>query len=154
MSADNLPTIGSLDELAALVDSPDRGEGLYVRWSRGPASDLGASAHQSSRDGLTGIPLPGLSANPLWVEGWWGERSRALWVARRLYDYRHLRERRGPGVRAWVFRGEEHGRGPDNEPLVVCREPIAWVADEVLAECERMVAEQGVGPWGSLDRER
>ncbi|MFB9433618.1 DUF6098 family protein [Streptoalloteichus tenebrarius] len=148
----DLRTIERLDDLAELVSGPDRGEGLYLRWSRGPTADLAGSDDQSSRDGLTGVPLPGLSANPLRVEEWWGDRSRRLWVARRLHDYRHLRHQRGPGVRPWVLRAEERGRGPDNEPLVVCREPVAWVAESVLADCDRVVAEQQADDWGPLDR--
>ena len=102
---DDLPTIRSLDGLAELVE---RREGLFLRWSRGPTAD----AEQASRDELTGRPMTGLSANPLAVEPWWNGGSLRTWVARRLYDYRHLREERGPGVRPWVLEGEEHGRGP------------------------------------------
>jgi hypothetical protein len=149
-----LPTIGTLAELAELVGrDPHRGS-LYVRWSYGPGEDLAdrRPGKQTSRDALTGVVLPGLSANPLRVEPWWGDRSVRLWVARRLYDYRHLREQRGPGVRPWVLIGRQIGRGPDNEPLVVCRRPVAWISDEALAECERAVEEQASDEWGPLDR--
>lgn len=138
-----LPTITNLAELADLL-----GEDVYVRWSKGPAAD----AASTSRDSLTGVELPGLSASPLHVEPWWGDRSRRLWVARRLFDYRHLRDLRGPDVRAWVLKGGEVGRGPDNEPLVQCREPIAWVADSALRECEELVEAQHSEEWGPLDR--
>jgi hypothetical protein len=146
-----MPVVGSLDELTALIESSKADQVLYVRWSKGPAEDC-AGAEQTSRDALTGVELPGLSANPLRVEPWWGDRSVRLWVARRLYDYRHLREERGPGVRPWILVGEERGRGPDNEPLVHCRQPIAWVSDAALRECERVVEEQGSPEWGSLSR--
>lgn len=151
---DDLPTIGTLAELADLVTRRARGEALYVRWSRGPEEDLadGRPCAQTSRDALTGVALPGLSANPLRIEPWWGTRSVSLWVARRLYDYEHLRELRGPGVRPWVLLGTPTGRGPDNEPLVVCREPIAWIADGVLRECEEAIARQHSPEWGPLDR--
>lgn len=148
-------TLHTLDELAALVEKTGSGEELYVRWSKGPDEDLtgGTADEQSSRDGLTGITLPGLSANPLRVEPWWGGRPVRLWVARRLYDYRHLRRLRGPGVRPWVLSGRERGRGPDNEPLVYCDRAIAWISERALRECERAVAEQGgADQWGSLDR--
>jgi hypothetical protein len=148
-------TVHNLGELAALVEEAGSGEQLYVRWSKGPEEDLagGAGNKQSSRDGLTGITLPGLSANSLRVEPWWGDRPVRLWVARRLYDYRHVRARRGPGVRPWVLAGDERGRGPDNEPLVICHRVIAWISDTALQECERAVAEQGGSDrWGSLDR--
>ena len=83
---EDLPTVHDLDELAALVDRAGPGDELYLRWSKGPDAD----GEQASRDALTGITLPGLSANPLRVEPWWGGRSLRLWVARRLYDYWHL----------------------------------------------------------------
>jgi hypothetical protein len=57
-----------------------------------------------------------------------------LWVARRLYDYQHLRDARGPGVKPWILVGDRCGRGPDNEPLVRCRRPMAWIADHALHE--------------------
>jgi hypothetical protein len=145
-----LPTISTLDDLAELVrqDAQD----LYVRWSLGPEVDLDGRAHGSSRDALTGIPLPGMSANSLRVEDWWGDRPLDLWVARRLYDYRHLRDLRGPGVRPWILRARECSRGPDNEPLVVDAHPVAWVDEAVLEQGERLVEEQRSPEWGSLDR--
>ncbi|HEX4724766.1 MAG TPA: DUF6098 family protein [Pseudonocardiaceae bacterium] len=148
-----LSTIHDLDGLVALVRAHGD-DNLYVRWSAGPDTDLvaGSGGHSASHDGLTGVPLPGLSANPLRTEPWWGDRSPRLWLARRLFDYRHLAELRGPGVRAWVLTGEEVGRGPDNEPLVRCRRPVAWIEDGALAECERMIANQNSAEWGPLDR--
>ncbi len=65
-TADELPVLRTLDDLTDLVGRNDR---LYVRWSRGPAIDLKSV---SSRDDLTGVPMPGLSANSLGVESWWG----------------------------------------------------------------------------------
>jgi hypothetical protein len=146
--AGTLPTVNDLDELAQWCG--DDGAGLYVRWSRGPEVDLRDGPR--SRDGLTGVLLPGLSANPLRRETWWHGRSMRLWLARRLYDYQHLRELRGPGVRPWLLRGTEIARGPDNEPLVRCDEPLAWIADTVLAEARSLVDRQGSAEWGSLDR--
>jgi len=143
--ADDLPTLHTLDELADLLDGRSD---LYVRWSRGPEVDV----RTTSKDDLTGVPLPGLSANPLAVEDWWDGRSLQLWVARRLYDYRHLREIRGPGVRPWVLSGHEVARGPDNEPLVKCLQPIAWLNEQVVAEALRLVDEQA-DDWGSLRRQ-
>jgi hypothetical protein len=128
------------------------GERLFVRWSRGPEVDLACGPEQSSKDALTGVDLPGLSANPLAVEDWWGDRPLRLWVARRLYDYHHLRELRGPGVRPWLLVGEQCGRGPDNEPLVQCRRPVAWVSERALHEADREVAAQASDEWGPLHR--
>jgi hypothetical protein len=142
-SPDDLPVVETVDDLADLVRRA--GTDLYVRWSKGPADDRDSQ----SRDDLTGIELPGLSASALAVEDWWRDRSLALWIARRLYDYRHLRERRD--ARAWLFRGVEVGRGPDNEPLVRCEEPLSWIGEAAVAEAEQMMERQA-GEWGTLDR--
>ena len=104
-----------------------------------------------SRDELTGLQLPGLSANSLKVESWWAERPLTAWLARRLYDYRHLSEKRGPNTCPWVVAGVEKSRGPDNEPLIAECEPVAVVDPAVLAEVQREVARLG-DDWGSLDR--
>lgn len=136
--------VRSLDELVELV----RGSGdLYVRWSRGPDFDLD---DQTSRDELTGAELPGLCANPLAVEEWWGDRSLRTWVARRLHDYSHLRRKRD-GVRPWVLEGHELGRGPDNEPLVECRRPVAWLEESVIEEATGAV-DAASEEWGPLRR--
>lgn len=150
-----MPHVSSLDEMTALILATDTepGQELYVRWSEGPAVDLASGGtEQSSRDGLTGVLMPGLSANPLRAEPWWGDRPLRLWLARRLHDYRHLRELRGPGVQAWILAGRECGRGPDNEPLVICCQPLAWVDESALAECEHILTEYGAPGWGPLDR--
>ncbi|GGY87842.1 hypothetical protein GCM10010300_34870 [Streptomyces olivaceoviridis] len=142
---DDLPVVSTLAEVARLVE---RHQGLYVRWSKGPGTDLDGV---SSTDELTGVPMPGLSANPLGVENWWEDRSVELWVARRLYDYAHLPHDKGPGVRPWVLRGRETGRGPDNEPLVADVEPLCWIADEVIDAARDEVGRQE-REWGTLRR--
>jgi hypothetical protein len=102
---------------------------------------------------LTGTPMPGLSANPMRVEECWGERSLRTWVARRLYDYRHLAEKRGPGVLPWLLEGRECGHGPDNEPLVADVEPVAWLSEGVVDEAVREIeAQPAADDWGSLRR--
>ncbi len=63
--------------LARLVDRPPPDGELFLRWSKGPQVDLPDGG--SSRDTLTGIALPGLSANPLAVglgAGSWGPLDR------------------------------------------------------------------------------
>jgi hypothetical protein len=35
----------------------------------------------AGKDALTGVRLPGLSANPLAVEDWWAPRPLRVWVA-------------------------------------------------------------------------
>ncbi|KES04000.1 hypothetical protein BU52_27355 [Streptomyces toyocaensis] len=144
-ATDDLPVLGTLAGLTALVE---RDRGLYVRWSRGPAADLRAV---SSTDELTGVAMPGLSANPLDVEEWWRDRPVDLWVARRLYDYEHLPREKGPGIRPWALKGRETGRGPDNEPLVTDVRPLCWIGPGAIEEAQRQVARQG-NPWGPLRR--
>lgn len=136
-----LPVLRSLDEVVAFVG--DRAD-VFVRWSFGPAADVDGV----SRDALTGTRLPGLCANPMAVERWWQGRPRRSWMARRLCDYEHLAAK---AAKPWLLRGREVARGPDNEPLVELLEPLAWIADEAVAEAE---AEIGMGRpgWGSLAR--
>ncbi|GAA2257824.1 MULTISPECIES: DUF6098 family protein [Streptomyces] len=146
MSAEgDLRVVRTLDELAELVE---RHQGLYVRWSRGPETDL---REVSSTDDLTGVSLPGLSASPLGVEDWWEDRPVRVWVARRLYDYAHLPHDKGPGVRPWVLAGTEAARGPDNEPLVTDVRPLCWIHQRVIDEAQAEVARQA-NPWGPLRR--
>ncbi|MFH7599771.1 DUF6098 family protein [Streptomyces racemochromogenes] len=142
-----MATIGSLDELVGLLAA--HGRGLYVRWSMGPLADLPSPW---SRDDLTGARLPGLSANPLDTEPWWGDRPLRTWVARRLYDYSHLPRVKDRRVRPWVLRGNEAGRGPDNEPLVQQVEPLGWIDARVIDEADAEVGRQA-GRWGPLDRD-
>ncbi|GAB2727265.1 DUF6098 family protein [Streptomyces bullii] len=144
-TSDGLPVVRTLTELTDLVE---RHQGLYVRWSRGPETDL---PDPSSNDDLTGVPMPGLSANPLDVEGWWEGRPVRLWVARRLHDYAHLPHEKGPGVRPWVLTGKETARGPDNEPLVTDARPMCWIDRQVIEEARTEVDRQE-NPWGPLRR--
>src|SRR3954447_23207695 len=123
-----MPTMRSIETLEELVALAAHQDDLFVRWSADPAAD---QTRGSSVDELTGVELPGLSANPLRVGSWWQARPLDVWVARRLYDYQHLRERRGHETRPWVLSGDIVGRGPDNEPLVHCHKAVAWLADSV-----------------------
>jgi hypothetical protein len=54
-------------------------------------------------------------------------------------------------VRPWLLQGHEVGRGPDNEPLVRCDRPVAWIAPGILAEAVRAIDEQNT-TWGPLRR--
>ncbi|WP_409474251.1 DUF6098 family protein [Streptomyces sp. HC307] len=144
-ASDDLPVVRTLADLAGLVQ---RHRGLYVRWSRGPGTDL---PRDSSTDDLTGVPMSGLSANPLDMEEWWEGRPVELWVARRLHDYAHLPHDKGPGVRPWVLKGRETARGPDNEPLVTQARPMCWVDSRVIDEARAEVARQE-NAWGPLRR--
>lgn len=143
--SDDLPVVRTLTELTELVE---RHQGLYVRWSRGPATDL---RDVSSTDDLTGVSMPGLSANPLDVEDWWEDRPVRVWVARRLHDYAHLPHEKGPGVRPWALAGKETARGPDNEPLVTDVRPMCWIDQQVIDEAKAEVSRQE-NPWGPLRR--
>jgi Family of unknown function (DUF6098) len=145
----DLPTLGTLSAVARLLQEHEGDGALFVRWSEGPEADL---RRERSVDDLTHTELDGLSANSLAVEPWWGDRPVETWLARRIYDYLHLRSRREPSdVRPWVLEGEEVGRGPDNEPLVRCRRPVAWIGESVVEESIRRI-EASPGEWGPLDR--
>ncbi len=54
-------------------------------------------------------------------------------------------------MRPWVLEGCQLGRGPDNEPLVRCDRPVAWIAGQVLTEAVRVVEQQN-DRWGPLRR--
>jgi len=140
--------VHTLDELAALVDGWSGEDEPYVRWTDDIERDVRTGV---SRDELTGLELPGLSANSLRVETWWADRPLTAWLARRLYDYRHLLEKRGPGTCPWVIAGTEPSRGPDNEPLMVDCRPVAAIDMAVLDEVQREVERLG-DDWGSLER--
>jgi hypothetical protein len=141
--------IADLDELADLVDGSAGRGSLYVRWSSDLEHDLRTG---SSRDELTGVELPGLSANSLSVEPWWDDRPLRTWVARRLYDYLHLKDLRGPGTRPWILSGRECGRGPDNEPLLDSCELIAEIDPSVMDEAVELI-DQLPRDWGGLRRQ-
>jgi hypothetical protein len=142
--ARELPIVRSIDDLLELVDTRSD---LYIRWSKGPDAD----EDRRSRDALTGVELPGLSANPLTVEPWWGARSLRVWIARRLYDYHHLGARREKPRAAWVLAGRECARGPDNEPLIDQVEPVASIDPAVVDEAVAVI--EGLNEdWGSLAR--
>jgi hypothetical protein len=144
----DMRTIASLADLAGLVGEWHDDRELYVRWTSEVQRDIDTEV---SRDELTGIELPGLSVNCLHIEPWWDGRSITAWLARRLYDYRHLSEKRGRGTSPWVVAGVETGRGPDNEPLIADCEAVAQVDFAVIDEAMREV--DGLGDdWGSLDR--
>jgi hypothetical protein len=137
----------TLDDIVeVLKEEPE--QHLFVRWTPDVGLDL---RNGTSRDELTGVELPGLSANSLAVEPWWGQRSLRTWVARRLYDYGHLRELRGPGTRPCIFVGTECGRGPDNEPLICDCHVVAEIDARVIEEANRVIGELPAD-WGSLRR--
>jgi hypothetical protein len=147
--ASQFRTIGRLGELVEFCANWTGPRPLFVRWTPDCHRDLDS---EGSVDELTGTPLPGLSANGLAVEPWWQDR-RPLegWIARRLYDYRHLVELRGEGTRPWVLTGDEVGRGPDNEPLIGRCEVVAAIDSEVIDEAVALV-DAMPADWGSLRR--
>jgi hypothetical protein len=63
-----------------------------------------------------------------------------------------MRRSRGPGVQAWVLAGQCVGRSPDNEPLVRCRQAVAWIDDSAISEAEQLVRALAPGEWVPLDR--
>jgi hypothetical protein len=136
-----------LDELVRIL-SRQHAHRLYVRWSPDILADL---SHGTSRDELTGIVLPGLSANDVTAEPWWADRSLRMWVARKLYDYRHIVEIRGPGTMPWLLEGTETSRGPDNEPLITECGLVAAIDQRVIDEAVQVITKLPK-EWGSLRR--
>lgn len=125
-------TIDSLEHLGRIVQES---EATYLRYSCGFAADRTSA----SRDGESGLTLPGLSVNPLTPEDWW---SRPLedWLARQICQYRHLAEQEERF--AWVLTGTPVGRGPDCEPLLTDVVPLGRVSDQLLHEAERVYGER------------
>lgn len=118
-----------LDRLDELVDLLDLGVPLYLRYSPGPDADR---IHPSV-DHESSLPMPGHSANPLRPPGWWTRPVRD-WLARRICQYLQ----RGQGdSRPWVLTGDVVDVGPDNEPLLVGVEPIAWLSSRLVAEARQ-----------------
>lgn len=116
----------TLDHLDELVELVALGLPLYLRYSPGPEAD----AEHPSVDKESGLAMPGHSANPLRVPGWW-TLPVADWLARRVCQYlRKLHE----GSRPWLLTGEEVDFGPDNEPLLVAVQPIAWLSADLVRE--------------------
>lgn len=132
---DALPRIGSLAELAALLE--ELHADAHVRFSKGPQDDRGRTSH----DYESGLELPGLSVNPLVPEPWW-TRPVEDWLARQLCNYVHLMEESDDQRRPWVLVGDVVARGPDNEPLIAEFEPIAWLTDDLVAEAKRRYGER------------
>ncbi|WP_231641716.1 DUF6098 family protein [Saccharomonospora sp. NB11] len=140
--ATDMRTVRTLAQLAELVDS---GDAPYLRYSPGPESD----ARHSSNDHESGLTMPGVSANPLEAPGWW-TLPLEDWLARRVCQYlRELDE----GARPWVLSGRQVDFGPDNEPLLVDIQPVAWLAPELVDEArERYQSRLNAGAATHRDR--
>jgi hypothetical protein len=119
-----LPVVDDLDAIVGLISA--HGD-VFLRYSKGPASD---ARHPRSRDYEAGVDMPGLSVTPVTPEPWWS-RPGHDWVARRLFKYAELHDDdRFP----WLLTGRIVGAGPDHEPLVEMDRPLARVGDRALAE--------------------
>ena len=129
-STGSLAICDGLDDLARLIRTLGP---LYVRYSAGPDAD----ACEQSRDGESGLPLPGLSVNPLNPEPWW-TRPIEHWLARQLMQYGHLDD---DGDFAWALAGREVARGPDSEPLLVEVVPVAFFTEGALDEADRVYSD-------------
>jgi hypothetical protein len=115
----------SVEDLVELVErSPVP---LYVRFSSGLDDDRSVD-HQS------GLPLPGLSVNPLRPPAWWQGRPLSEWVTRQVRAYHHLRKR-DDDRRCWVVTGTVVDRGPDNEPLLAGVEGVGVLSDGLVDAC-------------------
>lgn len=118
--------MGRVDRLGELAELLGLGVPLYLRYSPGPESD----AVHPSVDHESGLPMPGHSVNPLQPPRWWTLPVED-WLARRTCQYlRELRE----GAQPWVLTGTPADFGPDNEPLLVDIQPIAWLSGQLVRE--------------------
>ena len=116
----------TLARLGELVELCMVGPELYLRYSHGPEAD----ASHPSTDHESGLLMPGHSANPLAPPRWW-TLPLDDWLARRVCQY--LRET-NEGARPWVLHGRVVDFGPDNEPLLVDINPVAWLDVRLIAE--------------------
>jgi hypothetical protein len=117
-----------LDDLRSVVELVSRRPGLFLRYSKGPASDR---ANPRSRDYEADVDLPGLSVTTIDPEPWW-ERPLEDWVARRICKYAELAE---DGDRfPWLLVGRQVGEGPDHEPVVELVEPVAAIGPQALRQ--------------------
>ncbi|KQN96756.1 hypothetical protein ASF21_15380 [Arthrobacter sp. Leaf234] len=124
--------VDSLEQLAGVVE--DSGP-VYLRYSCGFAADRTST----SRDGESGLTLPGLSVNPLTPEDWW-TRPLEDWLARQICQYRHLAEQEER--HAWILTGLPVGRGPDCEPLLTDVVPLGRISDRLLCEAGQVYDER------------
>jgi hypothetical protein len=123
---EEMPALERLEELSVLACGELR---VYLRYSPGPFSD----ATHPSTDHESGLVMPGLSANPLRPPAWWTLPA-VDWVARSVCQYlRELQE----GARPWVLTGEVIDHGPDNEPLLIRIQPIAWLSLSLVREAHQ-----------------
>jgi Family of unknown function (DUF6098) len=146
------PEIATVDALVELVTSSD--DELYVRFA--PESERDGTG--GSVDHESGLPLPGLSVNPLRPPSWWRGTPSEQWISRQVRAYQHLQDGDGDR-RCWVVTGVVVDRGPDNEPLLADMRIVGRVADAVVRECERLrpsspreedrAETDGSAPWQS-----
>jgi hypothetical protein len=128
----DLPTV---EDLRAIVVLIQRHGVLFLRYSKGPASD---AKEGHSRDYESGLELPGLSVTVVSPEPWW-TRPVEEWVARRICKYDELDdEERYP----WLLTGQPVGFGPDHEPLLQKARPVARVGTGALHEARRIYEER------------
>jgi hypothetical protein len=142
-----LHEVTSVEELVELVErSP---AALYVRFSARLDDDRSVD-HQS------GLPLPGLSVNPLHPPSWWQGPPLGEWVTRQVRAYHHLRKD-DDDRRCWIVTGTIVDRGPDNEPLLADVQAIGVLSDALVDACGRAGSssprqedapdEDGSPPW-------
>ena len=141
--------VGSIEDLVDLVEQSP--EPLYVRFSSGLDRD-GSIDHES------GLPLPGVSVNPLRPPAWWQGPPVADWATRQVRAYQHLMER-DDDRRCWIVTGTVIDRGPDNEPLLGDVRAVGVLADALVEACGReqpasprdedAPEEDGSAPWHS-----
>lgn len=128
----DLPTV---EDLTAIVELIERHGVLFLRYSKGPASD---AKEGRSRDYESGLELPGLSVTVVSPEPWW-TRPVEEWVARRICKYDELDDEERY---SWLLTGQPVGFGPDHEPLLQKARPVARVGSGALHEARRIYEER------------
>ena len=122
-----LPVLDDLESVVALVRQRPS---LFLRYSEGPAADIGTV----SRDYEADVDLPGLSVTTIAPESWWPLPTED-WIARRLCKYDELGQESGRFP--WLLSGRRVATGPDHEPIIELHEPVAVVGDGAMRQARQ-----------------
>lgn len=129
MSTGGVGSRGGVDigSFSNLRDVLGEGDGVYVRWSRGPEFDLRPGAN--SRDYQTGEVHDGLSALALDIN------DSNYQIGRMLRDYSYLKGA-DDKIRAHIYKGRQTGIDSDNAPSIRPEAYLGTIGDEFSAALE------------------
>lgn len=116
-----MKTITTMKGLKAIVAA---GDGLYVRWSRGPALDR---KQATSRDYVYGGEHAGLSAVPVNIDWACDE----VWMSRRVTEYLFLRLK-DSRINCWIYSGKTIGKDSDNYDSITDIEPVGRLSNALV----------------------